>query len=121
MELNQQIEQQRVQHIITSYELAGEDAIAFYPYLHQLLATYSPPIVELALVESLVEGWLQLPMLRGCEFLSRVHDRLLTWQANSITSTITPEQFLQITGLDPSPVFGSVNLAIAIAIGLGKG
>jgi hypothetical protein len=118
MELNQQIERQRVQHIITSYELAGAEAIAFYPYLQELLATHTSAIVELALVEALVEGWSQLPLVRGCEFLRRVDDRLLTWQSSAITSTIAPEQFLQITGLDPTPVFGQVQPPIAGAIGL---
>ena len=117
MELKQQIEQQRVKHIVSSYELEGEDSIAFGQYLNDLLATYPSPIIELALVETLVEGWLQLPLLRGCGFLSRTHDRILTWQAHAITSTIVPEQFHQITGLDPSPVFGRSNKPIAAAIG----
>lgn len=119
MELEQQIEQQRVKHIVSSYQLEGEDAIAFHQYLKDLLAIYPSPVIELALVEVLVDGWLRLPMLRGCEFLTRTHDRIVSWQEHSITSSIAPEEFLQITGLDPTPVFGRSNTPIAAAIGFG--
>ena len=119
MELKQQIEQQRVKHIISSYQLEGEDTIGFHQYLNDLLATYPSPVIELALVEVLVDGWLRLPMLRGCEFLTRAHDRIVSWQEHTLTSSIAPEEFLQITGLDPAPVFGCSKNPIAAAIGFG--
>ncbi|HEY9907970.1 MAG TPA: hypothetical protein V6D18_10270 [Thermosynechococcaceae cyanobacterium] len=119
MELKQQIEQQRVWHIVSSYQLEGADSIAFNQYLKDLLATYPCPVIELALVEILVEGWLRLPMPKGCQFLARVYDRILAWQAHSPTSTIAPEQFFQITGLDPTPVFGDSHRSIAAVLNFG--
>lgn len=107
MELREQIKQQRVKHIVSSYQLAGEETEAFNHYLNELLHLYPTPLIELALVETLVDSWLRLPMQRGCEFLTQAHEQLKAWESRRVTSTIAPLQFQQITGLDPSPIFGS--------------
>ena len=146
---------QRVQHIIDSYHLDGHDKEAFADCLIQLLGMYPQPLIELALTESIVKGWSEIPMPRGMRFIQRVHDRLHCWQpglepgpqlnqplqtspcatsvdaiwdtktdiktiqlsavkTEFIDTSLTPEQFAQITGLDPSLVFdesGTVRLA----------
>ncbi len=114
MDFREQLKQQRVKHIVSSYQLAGTDAESFEHYLAGLLHAYPAPLIELALVETLVDCWVRLPVIRGCEFLAIAHDYLQDWddrlQAFSrhqpVASTIAPEQFQQITGLDPSPIFG---------------
>ena len=110
MEIWEQVSRQRVKHIVSSYQLAGDVADHFFAYLENLLQAYPSALIELALIETLVDNWLSVPLLRGLEFLTQAHCKLKTWESQSITSTITPEQFHQITGLDPSPVFGSANL-----------
>lgn len=110
MEIGEQLRQQRVKHIVSSYQLSGSDSQAFHENLAKLLEQYPPPLIELALVETLVNCWWQVPMPRGCPFLTRVHEQLVTWQAQPIISTIAPEQFQQITGLDPTPIFGASGL-----------
>lgn len=117
MELSAQLNWQRIKHIVSSYQLDGHDTEAFDRDLHLLLAHYPSPLVELALVETLVDGWLQVPLLRGCDFLATAYKLLQQWeeqaflQGDSLTrqraSTISPNQFQQITGLDPTPIFGS--------------
>lgn len=120
MEIGAQLNQQRVKHIISSYQLSGNDAEAFEHDLDLLLTHYPSPLVELALVETLVDSWLQVPMVRGCAFLAKAYAQLKRWEAQATLQldpvdpaisesvyTISPEQFQQITGLDPSPIFGS--------------
>jgi hypothetical protein len=114
MDFREQLKQQRVKHIVSSYQLAGTDAEAFDHYLADLLHAYPAPLIELALVETLVDCWVRLPVIRGCEFLAIAHDYLQDWddrlqvfsRQQSVASTIAPEQFQLITGLDPGPVFG---------------
>ncbi len=103
----EQINQQRVKHIVSSYQLAGDDVEAFAGYLDELLQTYAMPLIELALAETLVDSWVNVPMQTGILFLQQAHDRLKKWDAHSISSSLTPETFQQITGLDPSPIFGA--------------
>lgn len=110
MDLGDAIQHQRVKHIISSYQLAGEDGCAFEQYLDQLLADYPTAVLELAIVETIVEHWLRAPLLRGCDFLHVVHGQVKVWRDCSIASTITPDQFQHITGLDPSPIFGQPNV-----------
>jgi hypothetical protein len=110
MTLEKQVSQQRVKHIVSSYQLDGEQPEAFVKYLEELLQSYATPLIELALAETLVGNWLNLPMQRGIGFLQQAHDRLQQWETESIISTLTPEQFQQVTGLDPSPIFGSSEL-----------
>ncbi|MBD2092446.1 hypothetical protein H6F67_21600 [Microcoleus sp. FACHB-1515] len=107
MSIREQIDRQRVKHIVSSYQLAGQDEVQFVPCLDALLHSYPLPLIELALVETLVDGWAAVPLVRGLAFLKQVHDKLKGWDAGSIASTITPAQFQQITGLDPSPIFGA--------------
>jgi hypothetical protein len=108
MELQARLSQQRVQYIVSSYQLAGNDEHAVQEYLATLLAIYPAPLIELALVETLIDHWLQIPLITGVTFLSQAHQRLRNWEFNPIASTLTPDQFQAITGLDPHPVFGPV-------------
>ncbi len=107
MKLQDHINQQRVKHIVDSYQLDGNDGDRFSNYLSELVEDYPAPLLELAITEALVDGWASVPMVRGVEFLSKAHDKLKEWVANPIVSTVTPEQFHHVTGLDPTPVFGS--------------
>ncbi len=122
MELRSQINRQRVKHIVTSYGLAGiesgrdagtdagQEAEAFWAALEELLQSYSAPAIELALVEQLIESWTQLPIIRGMALMDQVRSRLQAWKATTVSIGFTPEQFQQITGLDPEPVFGSAEV-----------
>lgn len=110
MEIWEQLKRQRVKHIVSSYQLDGEDA-AFAFELDLLLQHYPTALVELALVETLVDNWLRLPLVRGREFLVQTHAQLQQWEDREVISTIAPEQFQQITGLDPNPVFGGASVA----------
>ncbi|MGI0488087.1 hypothetical protein ACN4EK_21820 [Pantanalinema rosaneae CENA516] len=110
MHIGEQLRQQRVKHIVSSYQLRGIDDQAFDEHLASLLEQYPSPLIELALVETLVNCWWQIPIPRGCAFLTRVHEQLANWQSQPIISTIAPDQFQQITGLDPTPIFGSSGL-----------
>lgn len=106
MELQEQLKRQRVKHILSSYRLAGDEENRVNSSLEALLAVYPSPLIELALVETLVENWLCLASLRGTPFLTKTYDRLRHWEQHPIATTITPAQFQQITGLDATPVFG---------------
>lgn len=110
MEIWQQLSRQRVKHIVSSYQLGGDEVAQFDRYLEELLESYPCPLIELALVETLIDNWLSVPLVRGTEFLAQVHDRLRLWDTQPIISTITPEQFQQISGLDPTPIFGSAEI-----------
>ncbi|MEE3717501.1 hypothetical protein V2H45_12125 [Tumidithrix elongata RA019] len=107
MEIWEQISRQRVQHIIESYQLYGDVFDDFSDYLEDLLIAYAPPLIELALIEILVQSWLQIPLIKGIAFIEKVHEQLKSWEYGAIAPKITPSQFRQITGLDPTPVFGS--------------
>ncbi|PSB23759.1 hypothetical protein [Stenomitos frigidus] len=123
MEIGVQLSWQRVKHIVSSYQLNGNDAEAFDQDLHLLLDHYPTPLIELALVQTLVDGWLQVPLLRGCAFLAKAYELLKQWEeqaflqgdpaVRAFISTIAPEQFQQITGLDPTPIFGSATVSTA--------
>jgi hypothetical protein len=110
MEIREQVSRQRVKHIVSSYQLVGDEATRFEGYLEDLLQCYPRPLIELALIETLVDGWLSIPMTRGVKFLGQAHDKLRRWESQPIVSTVTPSQFQQIAGLDPAPVFGSEEL-----------
>lgn len=116
MELWEQVSRQRVRYIIESYELQGDDSEDFDDYLDELLSAYDPPQIERAIVETIVASWLQLPLTKGMEFIFQTHDRLKSWEADpnkSPKSALTPSQFKQITGLDPTPVFGNYHIEMA--------
>lgn len=107
MELGEQINRQRVKYVVSSYQLAGEAGSAFDADLEELLDRYPAPLIELAIVQTLANNWVTVPLPRGGEFLTLVHRQLKSWEHYSITTSLTPELFSQITGLDPGPVFGS--------------
>lgn len=111
MELQHRIGQQRIQHIIDSYILMGEDATAFEGYLSELLSQYPHGLIELALVETLVKSWLIIPMVKGVPFLTTAHNRLKAWQQEQHIIhglNLTPNQFSQITGLDAQVAFDAI-------------
>lgn len=110
MEIREQLSRQRVKHIVSSYQLGGNEQLQFDLYLDELLQKYPCPLVELALVETLIDRWLSVPLTRGVEFLAQTQDKLRAWEEQPIISTITPEQFQHIAGLDPTPVFGSTEI-----------
>lgn len=109
MEIWEQISRQRVKYIVDSYQLAGEDDQDFDEYLEDLLQAYASPQIELALVEALVASWQITPLLRGVQFLERSHQFLKSWETSAIAPHISPMHFRLITGLDPTPIFGSMS------------
>jgi len=110
MDIREQLNRQRIKHIISSYQLNGNESSGFNLYLEELMQNYPQPLIELALVETLIDQWLTVPLLRGIEFLTQTHSKLRAWENCPIVSTITPAQFQQIVGLDPTPIFGSAEL-----------
>lgn len=109
-QLLEQVNQQRVKHIIKLYALDSEETQDVYTCLDALFRRYPPPLIELALVETLVDCWAAVPLPKGLPFISQVRDRLRQWEAQReaepLLSTLTPQQFHHITGLDPAPIFG---------------
>jgi hypothetical protein len=106
MEIWEEISRQRVKYIVDSYQLDGDDDEDFYDYLEDLLQAYPPPQIELALVEILIEGWRNFPLIRGVPFLERSHNLLKSWENKTIAPNISATHFRLITGLDPTPIFG---------------
>ena len=80
MDIQERISRQRVQHIIDSYQLDGDDGDVFTDYMDQLLETYAYPLIELALTEAIIKGWSEIPMKKGLTFIHGVHERLRFWQ-----------------------------------------
>lgn len=121
------IDQQRLHHIVTAFDLAGDDrldgasppldlpdnATLFAVVLEQLIDRYPQALVELALVETLVDFWSVLPLPRGTAFLGPLQDRLERWEIEPIDTRLTPTLFQQITQLDPELVFDSLALRLA--------
>lgn len=109
MELWEQICRQRIRYIVDCYQLdLTESPEDFTDLLEELWIAYPYSQIELALVETLVASWLQIPPVKGIPFLTEVHRRLQGWEnCTQIPTQVTPAQFQQIAGLDPSPVFGS--------------
>lgn len=110
MDIRAQLNRQRVKHIVSSYQLDGDEPAAFQGILDDWLQSYPHGLIELALVETLVDVWITVPPVRGIAFLKQAHQKLRIWEDQPICSTLTPAQFSQITGLDPSPIFGSEEL-----------
>ncbi|MBF2002984.1 MAG: hypothetical protein IGS50_18975 [Synechococcales cyanobacterium C42_A2020_086] len=110
MKLQEQVSRQRVKHIVSSYQLSGDEPHQFELYLEELLRLYPYPLIELALIETLVDQWISVPLRRGVEFLAQTHNKLKSWENQPIVSTMTPAQFRDIAGLDPTPIFGSSEL-----------
>jgi hypothetical protein len=106
MEIQERINQQRVRYIVDSYQLNGSEVEEFNGYLSDLIKHYPTPLIELAFVETLLDHWLTVPLTRGSAFLKQAHQKLKTWESQTIVTTLRPDQFHQITGLDPAPIFG---------------
>jgi hypothetical protein len=104
--LSQRLSYQRIEHILASYQLWGDEPVAFQQRLQGWLDQFPPPLIELALVETLIEYWLRVPLLRGLAFLDAAERHLIRWQQQPIVSTITPQEFERVSGLDPRPIFG---------------
>lgn len=107
MTLQQQIQQQRVRHIISSYQLNGEDGELCDTCLTAMLQVYPTGLIELALVETIVQNWARVPMLKGIEFFQQVETLLAQWQTSAISVSFSPTEFQLITGLDATSIFGS--------------
>ena len=114
MTLQQQIQQQRVRYIISSYQLNGEDSQFCDACLTAMLQLYPTGLIELALVETLVQNWARVPMLKGIEFFQQVEALLNQWQTSAIAVSFSPTEFQQVTGLDASPIFGSPSSTTSI-------
>jgi hypothetical protein len=110
MNIRAELNRQRVKHIVSSYQLDGEEPVPFGAVLDELLSRYPHALIELALVETLLDVWITVPLVRGMPFLQQVQQKLRAWEEQPICSTLTPAQFNQITGLDPSPIFGTGEL-----------
>lgn len=116
MDLHHRLGQHRVRYIIDSYMLMGAEPQSVSQcesYMNDLFAQYPYGLIELALVETLSKNWLTIPMKKGIAFLASVHERLNQWKveqqaSSSISVTLTPSQFSQITGLDPQVAFASL-------------
>ena len=107
MDIQSEVSRQRVKHIVDSYHLQGEEVAACEGYLDELISTFPMSAVELALVETLVQNWLTVPMPRGKSFFEQAETLLKQWKTSEqVETTVSIEQFQQITGLDPAPVFG---------------
>jgi hypothetical protein len=118
MTLQQRVEQQRVKHIITSFQLAGDagdhlpsvEGHRFEARLDALLADYPSRWLELAIAEVLVLNWLVVPLPRGLVLLQQVQNVLQQWRQNGLTYFLSEAEFQRITGLDPTPVFYALRL-----------
>ncbi len=107
MTLQQQIQHQRIRHIISSYQLEGEDNELCDACLTAMLQLYPTGLIELALVETIVQNWARVPMVRGIEFFQQVESLLNQWQTIAISVSFSPSEFQLVTGLDATPIFGS--------------
>lgn len=115
MTLQEQIQQQRVRHIISSYQLDGEDHELCAACLTAMLQLYPTGLIELALVETIVQNWARVPMIKGVEFFRQVEALLTQWQTDAIAVSFNPDEFQLVTGLDASPLFGSSSSTSTIA------
>jgi hypothetical protein len=102
----------RIHNIIVSYRLTGDDCPSFDIYLQQLMEQFPLLLLELALVETLARRWLHIPLEKGVAFLQSVYNVLQEWQTEAFKCHLTPLHFEMITGLDPSPVFDSLNTTL---------
>jgi hypothetical protein len=103
--LQRRLNQQRVKHIIESFQLSGTDAVRFDDRLDELFAQYPSTWLELAIAEVVVVNWLIVPLPRGLAVLRQVSNLLQQWDCRGVTHLLTPDEFQRITGLDAEPVF----------------
>ena len=114
MTLQQQIQQQRVRHIISSYQLNSENSEWCDACLTAMLQLYPTGLIELALVETMVQNWARVPMPKGLEFFQQVETLLRQWETSAIAVSFSPIEFQQVTGLDASPIFDSPSSTTSI-------
>lgn len=105
MDIQERIAYQRIQHIVDSYQLEGDDGEAFSSYLAQLMEVYPQPLLELALTEAIVKGWSQIPMQKGMPFIHKVCEQLRIWQPE-LESSLSKS-------LIPSTALGAADAAVA--------
>jgi hypothetical protein len=103
--LQRRLNQQRVKHIVESFQLSGQDAAQFDDRLADLLQQFPTTWLELALAEVVVVNWLIVPLPRGVQVLRQVGNLLRQWERHGVTPLLTAAEFHRITGLDPEPVF----------------
>lgn len=115
MSLQQQIQQQRIKHIVSSYQLEGEEHELCDACLIAMLQLYPNGLIELALVETIVQNWARVPMVRGIEFFRQVEALLDRWQTDAIEVSFDSAEFQLVTGLDASPIFGAPSSSTSIA------
>jgi hypothetical protein len=107
MDIQLEVRRQRVKHIVDSYHLQGDEVALCEGYLEELIGLFPMPALELALVETILQNWLTIPMPRGKLFFDQVRALLQHWKETTVVETlVSMEQFHHITGLDPAPVFG---------------
>ena len=104
MDLQQQINQQRIHHIITAYGLEGQDSLYFQSSLHDLFRQYPSAWIEFSLVEVLVRHWRFPPLPRGILLLQEALVILRQWEQGQGHSSLTVHQFEWITGLTALPI-----------------
>ena len=101
MQLQDRINLERVNYIITSYALQGDDGDSFQSCLCELVQQYSQAWVERALLEVMIQHWQLPPLPRGLVFLQEVQHLLKRWVRQDCFSTVSDQQFQWITGLTP--------------------
>ncbi|MFZ9738892.1 MAG: hypothetical protein ACO3EZ_12865 [Prochlorotrichaceae cyanobacterium] len=104
MQLQDRVNLERVNYIITSYGLEGGDGDSFQSGLRELLQQYPQAWVELALIEVMIQHWHLPPMPKGLIFLQEVQHLLTQWIQGESFSSISDQQFQWITGLTPLAV-----------------
>lgn len=104
MTLEERVSWQRIAYIVESYELAGTDGETFDAYLAEMISTHAMPIMELAFAETILDVWTVVPLPRGVLFLEHANNILQDWSEKGLSSRLTPDDFKQITGLDPAPI-----------------
>ena len=82
----------------------GTDGETFDAYLAEMISNYAMPIMELAFAETILDVWTVVPLPRGVLFLEHANNILQYWSEKGFSSRLTPDDFKQITGLDPAPI-----------------
>lgn len=109
--LRPHLDGRRPWHIVESYRLFGDEDAVCRPVFQDWLEEVPTPLVELALVETLVVAWATVPMPRGRMFVERARRWLGRWLEGQQSIRIQPSQFRAVTGLDPLPVVRAVERA----------
>lgn len=105
MTLAEHLKKQRVKHIVSSYQLNGSEVEACEQELDQLLERYPSAWIEFAFADAIAHHWATLPMPRGLVLFNHVRESLQQWERTGVSSTLSPDDFQHITGLNPSSIF----------------